>query len=748
MKKFNLRITGKIMAMNGVLLFLFVASLFYLSIEIGRGTSVIEQQNNYLVELQEASALGDRFADIRYWLADLAVSWLNESEEKAETAHQAFDSLLVELKKRDTDLAIALREQVNKYYKVAQSSVDAFIDGNRVLGNSLVAESRRKADVIESEISELMQNTAANARQAGATVIESNQGNRKAAIFLMIFVCALGGILSWIVSRSITIPLGKMSASAARIAKGDIVQTIEYHSGDEIGELADSFRAMLKALKNKAEAAWQLSKGEVDVEVDKASDADILGQAMIEMRDSLQSKAAAANQIADGNLDTEIKIASEQDVLGNAMVKMLENLKKSRTDVDQAFKEVQDNLKAARVVVDEINRVAEDLKEGKLSERAAVANAEGAFKNLVDGFNAAIDYILEPVNEAVKTLQQMADGDLTVSIQHDYKGDHALMKDAVNNTLAALNEILGQVSVAVEQVATGAGEVSSSAHSLSDGATKQASSLQEIGASMNEIAGQTKQNAENSGQANQLSESARDTAEEGNKQMRKMLTAMGDINKSSREISKIIKAIDEIAFQTNLLALNAAVEAARAGVHGKGFAVVAEEVRNLAQRSAKAAQETAELIEDSVNKVDNGTKLANVTAKALEQIVDGVAKVTDLVGEIAIASNEQAQGIGEVNSGLGQIDQVTQANTAAAEESASASEELSGQAGHLKQILNKFKLNNRVNAPSTSSFAQNQITIVEEPKISSDDEEAWGGKTVKGSGSDFIALDDDEFGKF
>lgn len=381
-------------------------------------------------------------------------------------------------------------------------------------------------------------------------------------------------------------------------------------------------------------------------------------------------------EIKVGELEFGLNLSALYDARGN--------------HIGNAVEWIDNNARAA--YRKEVDALLAAMQNGDLAFRGREESLDQVYRPMLAGIHTIIEAIVEPLQEVKEKLGQVAAGDLSAYVTGNYRGDHQMLKNGLNDSLDSLNDILGQVSVAIDQVASGSRQVSDSSQSLSQGATEQAASLQEITASMTEMAGQTKQNAENASEANQLASAAREGAEKGNRLMQDMVKAMGEIDVASQSISKIIKAIDEIAFQTNLLALNAAVEAARAGVHGKGFAVVAEEVRNLAARSARAAKETTEMIEGTIKKVGMGSDIARKTAEALMEIVGGVGKVSDLVGEIASASNEQAQGIGQVNLGLNQLDRVTQVNTSSAEESAAASEELSGQSAQLKETLSRFTL--------------------------------------------------------
>ncbi|NCD32213.1 MAG: HAMP domain-containing protein [Spartobacteria bacterium] len=349
-------------------------------------------------------------------------------------------------------------------------------------------------------------------------------------------------------------------------------------------------------------------------------------------------------------------------------------------------------MEAINLLVEDTSVLAAAGAHGQLSKRVDSTTHHGSYRAVVEGVNSLLDQVVKPLNEAGSVLEAAARGDLTPRMNGDYHGDFALLQNNLNITFDSLSDALSNVTSVVQEVSNGADEINAASQSLSKGTIVQASSLEEISSSLSQIASQAKNNAENATESTRLSQEASTAAEAGSVKMKDVVTAMQSIYNHSQQVAKIIKVIDDIAFQTNLLALNAAVEAARAGVHGKGFAVVADEVRNLAGRSAKAAKETASLIEASDSGVKNGMKIAEETAASFVNIVDHIAKTAHIIKEIAEASSEQAEGVAQVNEGLGLVDQVTQQNTASAEETSSAVEVLFAQARELQSLVQHFTL--------------------------------------------------------
>lgn len=344
-----------------------------------------------------------------------------------------------------------------------------------------------------------------------------------------------------------------------------------------------------------------------------------------------------------------------------------------------------------------------------------------------------------------QSADRIAEGDLATEVvtsTGDELGDVAasfeIMRQRVHNVLLEINQ-------GADQVAAGAHNVSDASVALSQGASQQAASVEQLSASIAEIASQTASNAQNAEKANDLTVGTKEKAQLGNEEMQEMLSAMEEINASSANISKIIKVIDEIAFQTNILALNAAVEAARAGQHGKGFAVVAEEVRNLAARSAKAAKETTDMIEGSMEKVETGREIAHKTAEALNAIVGDVSSVADIVANIAKASNEQKLALEQINQGVQQVSQVVQANSSTSEEAATASQNLNQQADIMRANVGKFRLSNS----GGNFYGGNGSSAIQKPDLTSAGRQPAVVPAKPGVKPRTIALTDDEgFGKY
>ncbi len=519
-------------------------------------------------------------------------------------------------------------------------------------------------------------------------------------------------------------PVKETSQVLREISKGNLKVTVKGDYNGDYAEIKNNMNLTINTLSAYVEEISdilnELSKANLAVEIKKNYSGDF-----VRIKDSLEimilnikDQATTVEQIAHGNLNLKINEKSDNDVLSKSIKLVVETLQKLvyemetltnaaiEGNLDQRGNE--DNFmgvyrKIISGVNNTLNAVIEPIKESStvLQEMAKgnlqvwmVGNYKNDFGEIKKALNFTIGTISSYINEIADVLTKISNADLLLDIKGNYRGDFVQIEDSLNLIIKSLNDVLNEINITAERVASGAGQVSEYSQVISAGATTQACSIEELTAAITEISIQTKDNAFNAKSASEFALDAKQHAVEGNNQMNDMLNSMKEINKSSQNISKIIQVIDEIAFQTNILALNAAVEAARAGQYGKGFAVVAEEVRNLASRSANAAKETSEMIENAIRKVEVGTNIANDTSVALNRIVEDMSRVANLVENIASSSNEQALGLTQVNQSIEQVSKVTQTNSAISEDSATASEQLSNQAKLLKTMIGKFRLKN------------------------------------------------------
>ena len=493
----------------------------------------------------------------------------------------------------------------------------------------------------------------------------------------------LGLLLSLVITRSLTGPLARAANAARQLALGHLDAEIPPAGGDEVGDVVraiaqtrDAVRTLRDGLQ---ETARQHELGNISYKGNPEllqGDYRVVGQSINDLLDDHIQSAQLAGHLADryarGDLSGDFpRVPGEKQGLMNAM----------------------DNVKATigRVSA-QILQLSQAAVHGDFSVRGDETQFEYGFRDMVANLNQLMATADGSLKDLSGVLKGIAEGDLTVRMEGDYQGVFAQMRDDANTTVANLTGIVARIQDATGHINTAASEIATGNQDLSRRTEQQAANLEETAASMEELTSTVRQNAEHARQANQLAIGAGDVASSGGQVVGEVVTTMEQIQDASRRIADIISVIDGIAFQTNILALNAAVEAARAGEQGRGFAVVAGEVRTLAQRSATAAKEIKELIDNSVERVNAGSALVRKAGDTMGEIVSSVRRVTDIMAEISSASQEQTAGIEQVSQTVMQMDEATQQNAALVEEASAAARAMEDQAAQLANAVAVFRL--------------------------------------------------------
>jgi methyl-accepting chemotaxis protein len=499
---------------------------------------------------------------------------------------------------------------------------------------AMQGEGQKRYDAMNATLKQLVQLNHDGGVSASAA------GDREYAlartlILVMLALTAVSGLaIAWMAATRMSTVLNDVSSVAQEIAVGRLDHEVQVRSKDEVGQVASALNRIVGAQRQLSATAQRLAAGDTTATITLRSEGDDLSRSFTVLRDTLTS------------------LTAEMHTLSTAAL------------------------------------------EGRLSARGNAQAFHGTYHELIAGMNRTLDAIAAPLTEIGVVMRRVADRDLRERVSTTYPGAFADLADATNAAVEHLDVALNQVHAAAEQVAAAGTEITSAAQSLASGASEQAASLEEVSASVHMFTSMTQQSATNANEARSLAASAQQDTTEGTARMERLTQAVEEIKKSSADTAKIIKTIDEIAFQTNLLALNAAVEAARAGDAGRGFAVVAEEVRALALRAAEAARNTTALIEQGQVSADRGVALNGEVLLSFARISDRIEKVAVVTAEISAATEQQVDGVVQIKSAVDQINTVTQQVAANAEESASAATELESQAQTLRETVSEFTLTN------------------------------------------------------
>lgn len=487
-------------------------------------------------------------------------------------------------------------------------------------------------------------------------------------------------LLAWWLGKSISSPIENLSTVINRVSSNfRFNDKASVTTRDEIADAAHAFNTLLdktnQALEGVNHAMEQIADGHFDARIQTHLQGDL---------STLKSSVNASAESVQITMDALCEVMNAISH-GDFSMRMNDQVKgEFKAQVDNAMSSMD-------MALTEISDVILHLSKGDFTRRITV-ELEGDMAKLKDNINHSLNLLSDAMNEINVVICAQSQADLSRTIDGTYDGQLEILKQAINDSSQHLNQVLHGVMQTAERVSEASSEVADGSMDLNDRTQNQAAALEQTAASMEQLTATIQQNAHNAHTANGLSQEAEQEVKNGLQLMQASVNAINEIQTSSSKIEEITGLIDSIAFQTNLLALNAAVEAARAGEHGRGFAVVANEVRNLASKSADAANEIKALIENSVQTIADGTDKINHTGSALESISHSIVKVTEVIADISNASTEQQRGIEQVNSAISQIDDTTQQNAALVEQTSAAADALSHESHALKSSVSKFTL--------------------------------------------------------
>lgn len=681
----NLQIQHKLIASFAAILavvLVLAASSFIANTRIHTLSKSLEE--NAYMAYKDGSSLLDDFTKLSDAFTEaIGFSDLGKLQKAAEIGRR-FTATLAHLKKvaaNDSNEMAFFESEYTNYFSMGQRIVNSIINQKDASPmDSSLSDFGTLGNQLRERLKKFTESKDAAFQTGIRDVTQTANFYAYFTIWVSLGTMLLAAVLAVCLGRSIGKPLKDIADIAEKVAVGDLTDRVEVMKrGDEVGTLYRSFHSLIEYIRGLSGAIEGLSHNDLTV---------------------------------------NIKPKSPQDALSL---------------------NIQRTIQTLRDLAEETKNMTRFALEGNLSARGNASKFQGVYADVVNGMNTTFEAVVGPFNETAAALEKVAAHDLTARVKGNYKGDFERIKQAMNTAGSNLTQALSQVTAASQQITAVSGQISGSSQALSSSAAAQASSLEEVSSSLQEMSSMTKQNASNAKEARSLSEGARSTAAKGVDSMKRLSNAIDRIKASSDSTAKIVKTIDEIAFQTNLLALNAAVEAARAGDAGKGFAVVAEEVRNLAMRSAEAAKNTSNLIEESVKNAEGGVNFNQEVLANLREINKQVNKVSEVMAEIASASDQQSQGIDQITMAVQQMSDMTQHNAANSEESAASALELDDLAHKMQKMVDAFQLGNLEGAPDSAAAPNSKSAYSSKARLNKKPSAGFGEKEWKPYGRDAVS---------